>query len=116
MTSEHIYKILAATEWAQAQSAGVFKGSAVDHADGYIHFSTAAQARETAAKHFSRQSGLLLLTVDPARCPDADWRWEPSRGGALFPHLYGRLELACVVAVDELPLGDDGHQFPDAIV
>ena len=113
--SEHIYKILSAAEWAQAQRAGVFEGSAVDHADGYIHFSTATQARETAAKHFAGQSGLLLLSVEPAICPDADWRWEPSRGGALFPHLYGALDLECVVSVDELPLGDDGHRFPDAI-
>jgi uncharacterized protein (DUF952 family) len=80
--SEPVYKILAAAEWAQAQSAGVFAGSAVDRADGYIHFSTATQARETAAKHFAGQSGLLLLTVDPAIRADADWRWEPSRVGA----------------------------------
>ncbi len=113
--SEHIYKILSAEEWQQAQSAGVFAGSAVDHTDGYIHFSTAAQARETAARHFAGQSGLLLLTVDPSIRADADWRWEPSRGGALFPHLYGALDLACVVAVDDLPLGGDGHRFPDAI-
>lgn len=115
MMSGHIYKILSVAEWAQAQSAGVFAGSAVDHADGYIHFSTAAQARETAAKHFAGQDGLLLLTVDPAIRADADWRWEPSRGGALFPHLYGALDLACVVVVDDLPLGEGGHRFPDAI-
>ncbi len=114
--SEPVYKILSAQEWSEAQAAGVYEGSAVDHADGYIHFSTASQARETAAKHFAGQSGLLLLTVDPSLRPDADWRWEPSRGGALFPHLYGSLDLACVVAVDELPLGDDGHRFPEAIV
>ena len=113
--SEHIYKILPATEWTQAQSAGVFAGSEVDHTDGYIHFSTAAQARETAAKHFAGQSGLLLLTIDMARCPDADWRWEPSRGGALFPHLYGALDVACVVAVNDLPLDGDAHRFPDAM-
>ena len=113
--SEHIYKILSADEWQQAQSAGVFDGSAVDHADGYIHFSTATQARETAAKHFAGQSGLLLLTVDPSIRADADWRWEPSRGGALFPHLYGALDLACVVTVDELPLGVDGQRFPDSV-
>jgi uncharacterized protein (DUF952 family) len=115
MMSEHIYKILPAAEWTQAQSAGVFAGSTVDHADGYIHFSTATQARETAAKHFAGKTGLLLLTVDPARCTDADWRWEPSRGGALFPHLYGSLDLACVIAVDDLPLDGDAHRFPDAV-
>jgi len=94
---------------------GVFEGSAVDVADGYIHFSTAAQARETAARHFAGQSDLMLLTVDPQCCRAADLRWEPSRGGALFPHLYATLDIACVVAVDELSLGEDGHRFPDIV-
>jgi uncharacterized protein (DUF952 family) len=113
--SEPIYKILTVTEWDSARRTGVFAGSAVDRADGYIHFSTAAQARETAAKHFAGQTDLLLLTVDPRRCPTASLRWEPSRGGALFPHLYAALDTACVIAVDELLLGEDGHRFPDTI-
>ncbi len=113
--SELIYKILARGEWESACDTGLFAGSAVDLADGYIHFSTAKQARETAAKHFSGQTDLLLLSIDPQQCPADALRWEPSRGGALFPHLYGALDVACVAAVDELPLGEDGHQFPDDI-
>jgi uncharacterized protein (DUF952 family) len=113
--SEVIYKILSAAQWHSAQRAGVFEGSAVDLADGYIHFSNAAQARETAAKHFAGQSDLLLLTVDPHRCPEQALRWEPSRGGALFPHLYASLDLSCVIAVDELPLGEHGHHFPACV-
>jgi uncharacterized protein (DUF952 family) len=113
--SESIYKILSVAEWGSARRAGTFAGSAVDRADGYIHFSTAAQARETAAKHFAGQTDLLLLTVDPRRCPAESLRWEPSRGGALFPHLYAALDIVCVIAVDELPLGEDGHCFPDTI-
>jgi uncharacterized protein (DUF952 family) len=110
--SEPIYKILSAAQWEGAQRAGVFEGSELDLADGYIHFSTGPQARETAAKHFAGQADLLLLTVDSQRCPPAALRWEPSRGGALFPHLYANLELSSVVAVDELPLDADGHRFP----
>lgn len=113
--SEPIYKILSAAQWRSAQRASVFEGSAVDLADGYIHFSTAAQARDTAAKHFAGQEDLLLLTVDPQRCPAQALRWEPSRGGALFPHLYASLDLSCVIAVDELPLGEGGHQFPTCV-
>ena len=113
--TEVIYKILSAVQWHSAQGAGVFEGSTVDLADGYIHFSTAAQARETAAKHFAGQRDLMLLTVDAQRCPAEALRWEPSRGGALFPHLYTSLDLAWVIAVDELPLGDDGHDFPPGL-
>lgn len=114
MMSESIYKILGAAEWDSARRAGVFAGSAVDRVDGYIHFSTARQVRETAAKHFAGQTDLVLLSVDPQRCPATALRWEPSRGGALFPHLYGSLDLACVIAVDDLPLSKDGHRFPNA--
>ena len=110
---EPIYKILGADEWAQAEAAGRFDGSPVDHADGYIHLSTAAQVRETAAKHFAGRSGLLLLTVDPARLPRDALRWEPSRGGALFPHLYAPLPVACVTRVDPLPADGAGHRFAD---
>ena len=111
--SESIYKILATAQWDSARRVGVFASSAVDRVDGYIHFSTAGQVRETAAKHFAGQTDLVLLSVDPQRCPAAALRWEPSRGGALFPHLYGSLDLACVIAVDDLPLGKDGHRFPN---
>ena len=83
-----LYKICPAALWREAERAGAFRGSAVDLRDGFIHFSTAAQVAETAAKHFAGQSDLLLIGVDSAPL-GAALKWEPSRGGALFPHLYG---------------------------
>lgn len=110
-----IYKIHPAADWREAEALGRFRGAPVDLADGYIHFSTAAQARETAAKHFARREGLLLIAVDAARLGDA-LRWEPSRGGQLFPHLYGDLDLQAVRWVQPLPLGADGrHLFPEDV-
>ena len=109
---ECIYKIMAATEWATAQAAGVYNGSEHDRRDGFIHFSTAGQAAETAAKYFANQPDLVLLSIDPGLL-GAALTWEPSRGGALFPHLYAPLPIAAVVAVNELPLKADGrHGFP----
>ena len=108
-----VYKIVPETLWREAEAAGVFDGAAVDLADGYIHFSTAAQARETAAKHFSGQTDLLLVAVDEARLKGA-LKYETSRGGALFPHLYAPLDLSAVIWKKPLPLGSDGkHLFPD---
>lgn len=108
-----IYKICPAELWRAAEAAGRFDGAPVDHADGYIHFSTAAQMRETAAKHFAGQADLLLVAVDAPALGDA-LKWEVSRGGALFPHLYGALDPAHVRSVVALPLGPDGrHRFPD---
>lgn len=108
-----IYKILDRTAWLDAIAAGRFDGAPVDLADGYIHFSTAAQVRETAAKHFAGRAGLMLAAFDPAGFGDAI-RWEPSRGGALFPHLYAALDPAAALWVMPLPLGGDGaHIFPD---
>ena len=107
-----VYKICPESLWREAERAGVFRGSPVDLKDGFIHFSTAEQAAETAAKHFAGERDLVLLRVDAARLGDK-LKWEPSRGGALFPHLYGDLDLAAVTQVDCLPLGPDGrHQFP----
>lgn len=107
-----IYKICPAALWQEAERDGIFRGAPVDIADGFIHFSTAAQAAETAAKHFAGQSDLLLVHVDAGRLGDA-LRWEPSRGGALFPHLYGPLRLRDVEKVEPLRLGTDGrHVFP----
>ena len=107
-----IYKICPEALWQEAERAGAFKGAAIDLADGYIHFSTAAQAEETAAKHFAGQNGLVLVSVDADRLGES-LKWEPSRGGALFPHLYGDLPLTAVTRVDPLPLGPDGvHIFP----
>ncbi len=107
-----IYKILSETMWNKARKDGVFQGSEVDLRDGFIHFSTASQALETAAKHFSSQRDLVLLYVDTERL-GAALKWEPSRGGALFPHLYGDLALTAVTESAPLPLGADGiHVFP----
>lgn len=104
-----IYKILRAPEWRVLMEAGVTTGAPVDVADGYIHFSTAEQAGETVAKHFAGETGLYLAAVDAAPLGEA-LKWEPSRGGALFPHLYRRLRLADLVWVrrfegDALPEG-----------
>lgn len=107
-----IYKICSIPLWRAAERAGVFRGSEVDRRDGFIHFSSAAQVVETAGKHFTGQSGLLLVRIDSAKLGDR-LKWEPSRGGALFPHLYGDLNLSAVISVEPLPLGPDGrHVFP----
>ncbi len=107
-----IYKICPEPLWREAEAQGRFTGAPIDVADGFIHFSTAAQARETAAKHFEGQSGLLLVAVDGAKLGPA-LRYEVSRGGALFPHLYGPLALDAVLWVRPLPLGGDRmHVFP----
>ncbi|MDP3546265.1 MAG: DUF952 domain-containing protein [Phreatobacter sp.] len=107
-----IYKISPREAWQQAEAAGRFTGAPVDVADGYIHFSTAAQALETAAKHFAGQADLVLVAVD-ADALGVALAWEPSRGGALFPHLYADLPMAAVRWVRPLPLGPDGvHVFP----
>jgi uncharacterized protein (DUF952 family) len=107
-----IYKICTAAEWRQAERNGVYRGSEVDKKDGFIHFSTAEQAAETAAKWFAGQRDLVLVAVDGDELGDR-LRWEPSRGGALFPHLYGDLPLKAVQRVDALPSDADGrHVFP----
>lgn len=112
MGSSLIYKITPEAPWRAAEKAGRFEGAPIDIADGYIHFSTAGQARETAAKHFAGQQDLLLVAVDAEPFGEA-LRWEVSRGGALFPHLYAPLTMDAVVWVKPLPLGADGvHAFP----
>ena len=105
-----IFKIVGADEWREAEAAGVFAGAAVDRADGYIHFSTAVQAAETAAKWFSGRADLVLAAVDAAAL-GAALRWEPSRGGALFPHLYAPLPLSAVRWARAMPLGADGRHI-----
>ncbi|MDE1149193.1 MAG: DUF952 domain-containing protein [Azospirillaceae bacterium] len=107
-----IFHMCREDEWAAAQVSGGYPGSSQDQADGFIHFSTAGQIVESAAKHRAGQAGLLVLTVDPAPLGDA-LKYEPSRGGQLFPHLYGILPVAAVRRADPLPLGADGrHVFP----
>jgi len=108
-----IYKLCQAALWQDAERAGIFAGSAIDRADGYIHFSTADQVVETAALYFRGESDLLLVAVDGARLGPA-LRYEASRGGALFPHLYSALPLSAVLWVRPLPVGPNGaHHFPD---
>jgi uncharacterized protein (DUF952 family) len=108
-----IFKICPGRLWAAAEEAGVFTGAPVDLADGFIHFSTAEQVAETAAKHFAGQADLVLVAVDADALGDA-LRYEISRGGAPFPHLYAPLPLSAVRWVKPLPLGADGrHVFPE---
>lgn len=102
-----IYKICRADEWADAVASGHYHGSAHDKRDGFIHFSTAAQAAETAAKHFKGLTDLVLIEIDAASLGE-DLRWEPSRGGALFPHLYAPLPAAAAITVRPLALAADG--------
>lgn len=108
-----IYKIVPAVLWQAAEQTGTFTGAPIDLADGYIHFSTAAQARRTAELYFAGQNDLLLVAVDGGALSEK-LVYEPSRGGDIFPHLYGELSLADVLWVKPLPLGSDGmHAFPE---
>jgi uncharacterized protein (DUF952 family) len=107
-----VYKLVDRRAWQAAEAAGSFAGSAVDDRDGFIHCSTAAQVRETAARHFAGQADLLLVAIDVAVLGTA-LRWEPSRGGDLFPHLYGPLPLAAVRSIAALACDATGrHVFP----
>ncbi len=112
MTAQLIFHMCRRAEWDAALARGRYAGSSQDRADGFIHFSTAAQVTASAAKHRAGQKGLVLLAVEAATLGE-DLRWEASRGGALFPHLYGGLPVAAVRRVHDLPLGGDGaHIFP----
>jgi uncharacterized protein (DUF952 family) len=108
-----IYHMCRTEEWAAAVKAKVYHGSSQDLADGFIHFSTANQIVESARRHRSRQPGLVLVAIDPTLF-GSRLHWEPSRGGDLFPHLYGPLDPAESASVRPLPLGPDGlHLFPE---
>lgn len=111
-TDSLVYKILPQDLWQHARAEGVFHGAPVDLADGFIHFSTAAQAGETATRHFAGQDDLMLLAIDAGMLGDG-LRWEPSRGGALFPHLYGSLDLSAVRWANPLPWDGERHLFPE---
>jgi uncharacterized protein (DUF952 family) len=104
-----IYKICELALWQDAEAAGEFRGSAVDERDGFIHFSTASQLAETASKHFAGQSGLVLVAID-AQALSGKLKWEPSRGGDLFPHLYAALPLAAVRWATPLPDEVEGRR------
>jgi uncharacterized protein (DUF952 family) len=106
-----IFKIFRADEWAQLQADGTTLGAPVDLADGFVHFSTADQAAETAAKHFAGLDGLWLLAVEADVLGDA-LKWEVSRGGAKFPHLYRALALSDILWARPLPLENGVHHFP----
>jgi uncharacterized protein (DUF952 family) len=113
--AQTIYKIVPRRLWIAAVEAGVFHGSPVDIADGFMHFSTAAQVQETAAKHFGGQADLLLVAVSAEAMRDV-LQWEPSRGGDHFPHLYAPLPIHQVLWVRPLPLGPNGrHLFPEDV-
>jgi len=110
--AEPIFKIVSKSEWQAAMDAGEFLGAEIDIADGFIHFSNAQQVRETVAKHFAGRADLVLVRFDPQVFGEA-LKWEVSRGGDLFPHLYASLQPEQATRVDDLPLGEDGrHQFP----
>ncbi|WP_424964854.1 DUF952 domain-containing protein [Dinoroseobacter sp. S375] len=109
-----IYKIFRTPEHEAFLAAGETAGAPVDLADGFIHFSTAAQVRETAAEHFAGETDLVLLALEADALGEA-LKWEPSRGGALFPHLYRRMTPDDVLWTAALPMGDRGHVFPEAL-
>ncbi len=113
-----IYTLVRAADWQAAEHAGAYTGSADDRRDGFLHFSTAAQVRASAAKHRAGEPDVVLVEVAAAAC-GAALRWEPAAGGSrpgLFPHLYGALVLSAVCGVAPLPLAADGaHVFPPAI-
>lgn len=108
-----IFKIFRRPEWNELRDVGETAGAQIDRADGYVHFSTAAQVAETAAKYFADQSDLVLVAVEAEALGEA-LKWEASRGGALFPHLYRIMRLADVVWDKALPLGASGHIFPES--
>jgi len=113
--ADAIYKICERAAWEEARLEGAFRGSGADLRDGFIHFSTAIQLRDTAARHFAGLSNLLLIAVDPDAL-GGRLKWEISRGGDLFPHLYGPLPIAAVLWAKPLPLAPDGrHIFPEQL-
>ena len=115
MVTTAIYKICERSLWDAAVAAGVFAGAPVDLRDGFIHFSTAGQVTETAARHFAGMTDLVLVAINAERL-GPELKWEVSRGGALFPHLYAALPLAAVQWSRPLPLGADGrHLFPELV-
>jgi uncharacterized protein (DUF952 family) len=107
-----IYHLARDAGWRDAERSGTYTGTDEDRADGFLHFSTADQVAESAARHRRGETGLILVAVEADGLGET-LRWEPSRGGALFPHLYGALPVASVLWSTPLPLGDDGlHRFP----
>jgi uncharacterized protein (DUF952 family) len=109
-----LYKVLRSADWDDACATGVFSGCGIDLTDGFIHLSARSQVAETVQRHFAGQDNLLLLSVTSKPLGES-LRWEVSRDGALFPHVYGEIPIGAVLSVDELVLGDDGvHRFPES--
>lgn len=106
-----VYKIISAEAWKEARLAGVFTGAAIDHQDGYIHLSDASQVEETARRHFAGQTDLLLVAFEAERLRKL--KWEPSRGGALFPHVHGTIDSALAIWAKPLVFKDGNFDFPD---
>ena len=110
---KQIFHICHKEEWIRAIQFGTYNGSSQDQADGFIHFSTGSQIKESAKKHRAGQDQLLLLRVNSNNVYPGSLKWETSRRGELFPHVYGALSIDCVIGVDSLTLGHDGHhRFP----
>lgn len=115
MPAATIYKICPASAWRDAERQGVYRGSADDRRDGFIHFSATAQVEGTLARHFAGQAGLFLIAIDAGALGDK-LKWEPSRGGELFPHLYGDLDLGAVTDIFSLAMRADGsHIVPELV-
>ncbi|RLB49738.1 MAG: DUF952 domain-containing protein [Deltaproteobacteria bacterium] len=108
----HVYKLLERADWESIEGQAEWDGSEVDRRDGFIHFSAADQVAETLRKHFATASELVLLSVSTST---VSLTWEPSRGGALFPHLYGPLPLGAIDRVEHLPRGPSGHELPPTL-
>lgn len=107
-----LYRLVRAEDWQAAAASGVYRGAEHDARDGFVHLSTAAQAEDTAERHYSGVPDLLLLTLD-ARRLDGEIRFEPSSGGELFPHLYGTIPVEAVLEVQRIPLDPEGgFRFP----
>ena len=112
---ELIFHMAREAEWVTAESTGTYQGADEDRVDGFIHFSTATQVRESAAKHRAGEAGLILIACDPDAL-GADLKWETARGGDLFPHLYSDIPMSAVVWARPLPLNANGqHVFPETL-
>jgi len=108
-----LFKICRSAEWQAALACGSYEGSAADRRDGFIHLSGENQVRETAARHFAGQADLVLVAFPESELDRL--KWEPSRGGALFPHVYASIPVAKAAWVEDLPLTADGHRFPSGV-
>jgi uncharacterized protein (DUF952 family) len=111
MSFRYLYKLCRRAEWLEATQTGIYRGSEADRRDGFIHLSTGEQVEETASRHFAGEEDLLLIAFDAHDLQDA-LRWEPSRGGALFPHHYGSLRTARAAWAVPLPWNGARHHFP----